>query len=79
MILIRSEVGDIEYLYGVTKDDFIELKYCGHLQAYQRKIVWGKELLELLLHESILIKDHHRIQEVKKAIEWNEARIKELM
>lgn len=79
MIVDRNEIGDIEYLFGVTKDDFRELKYINHLQAYYRKIDWAKELIKKLLDEPLSERDMHRVAEVTKSIKWQRDRIAEMI
>lgn len=62
------------YLYGTEPTAWVDLPY---IQAVEKKIQLGYELLDELLHEHYKDRDDYRITEVRRAIKFNEELIRE--
>ena len=66
------------YLYGMTKEDVVKLKDTAYEDALKYKIKMAKELNERLLIPEYMTRDNTRINDVQKAIKFNEMLLGEL-
>jgi len=64
-----------KYLYGCDAKDFMHLPYA---EALRYKIDKAKELLDSLLEINFMERDTHRVNDILKAIKFNEKLLEEL-
>ena len=77
MIIEKHSVSDFVYLYGCEVDDLI-LSREERLLMHTQQRIKANELLERLMDHPYTERDHRRINDVIKAVRWNEEMIKKL-
>ena len=71
---MEEDVRTTKYLYGCEPNEFSKIQYS---EAIEYKIVKGKELLKVLVHDNDM-EDVERIKEVSQALSFNQKLLDEL-
>lgn len=73
---MKKKIKSSKYLYNISASEFADMKY---IDALHYKINKAKELLNLLVDVSYLERDNARLNDVLKAIQYNEELIEEVL